>query len=167
MKTLLTFAAALFCTTSAAADGHAQRLFDEQRAVIAGAEAFFAALQSDDKTALAGEMLPEGVIFIHNRRDPENPVVITRTVAEHLEGWARGTRSVDEVMVYENVLIDGDMAQVWGPYAFWVEGELSHCGVNSLSMVRTEDGSWKVGNTAFSMVPPSECETYGAPETPE
>ena len=64
----------------------------------------------------------------------------------------------------QRVLVDGDMAQAWGPYTFFANGKISHCGINSLSMVRTDDG-WKVANTSFSMVPPEECESIGAPIT--
>ena len=61
-------------------------------------------------------------------------------------------------MIYETVLVDGDMAQVWGPYYFEVEGALSHCGVNSLSLVRDASGGWKVGNTSFTVEPPETCD---------
>jgi ketosteroid isomerase-like protein len=135
----------------------------ERDAVIAGAEAFFAALRSEDKTALAAVMLPEGVIFVHNRMDPDNPRVDAVPVARHLERWAKSTRKTDEKMAYRQVLVDGDMAQVWGPYVFAADGTVTHCGINSLSMVRTE-GGWKVGNTSFTMVPPDQCAAIGAPE---
>lgn len=149
---------ALAFATPAAAEEPAS----EQDAVIAGANAFFAAIASEDKTALAGVMIPEAVIFVHNRMDPGNPRVDVVPVAEHLAGWAKSTGRFDEMMFYETILIDGDMAQVWGPYSFRVNDKLTHCGINSLSMVRMEDGSWKVGNTSFTMVPPAECRSIGA-----
>ena len=85
-------------------------------------------------------------------------------VSDHLARWAQGTGEVSEHMEVETVLVDGDMAQAWGPYTFFANGKISHCGINSLSMVRTDDG-WKVANTSFSMVPPEECESIGAPIT--
>ena len=134
--------------------------------VTAAADAFFAALGSDDKTALAGVMLPEGVIFVHNRMDPAKPRVDAVPVADHLARWAKGTRKADEVMHYATVLVTGDMAQVWGPYSFWSDYELTHCGINSLSMVKTAEGVWKVANTSFTMERPSECERLGVPGFP-
>ena len=123
---------------------------------------FFEALGSDDKTALAEVMLPEGVIFVHNRMDHTNTRVDVVSVADHLERWAQGTRDVSETMRITQLLVIDDMAQVWGPYSFEVEGEVSHCGVNSMSLVRQDDGSWKVGNTSFTMVPPDQCKAVGA-----
>jgi hypothetical protein len=160
MKAILAIAALV-----AAAPLAAEEQSPEQAEVIAAADAFFAALGSDDKTALAGVMLSEGVIFVHNRMNPEAPRVDAVPVADHLARWAKGTRKADEVMHYEAVLVTGDMAQVWGPYSFWADYELTHCGINSLSMVKTETG-WKVANTSFTMERPSECERLGVPGFP-
>jgi hypothetical protein len=137
----------------------------EQAEVMLAADAFFAALRSEDRTALARQMLPEGMIFIHSRMNPDLPRVDAVPVADHLARWATRTGNFDEVMSYDVVLVDGDMAQVWGPYSFSVDYQLTHCGINSLSMVRTDDG-WKVANTSFTMERPSECEGLGVPGFP-
>ena len=146
---------------------HIQLADVESNLVKEAADRFFEALRSEDKTALAAVMVPEAVIFVHNRMDPANPRVDVVPVGEHLERWARGTRAVDEVMTYETVLVDGDMAHVWGPYRFAVEGQTTHCGINSISLIRTDRsvyGEWKVANTSFTMVPPVQCAAIGAPE---
>ncbi|WP_086618952.1 hypothetical protein [Erythrobacter tepidarius] len=150
----------------AAAPLAAQAPTPEQAEAIAAADAFFAALRSDDKTALAEQMLPEGMIFVHSRMQPDRPRVDAVPVAKHLERWVTSTRKVDEVMRYDKVLVDGDMAQVWGPYRFIAEGKTMHCGINALSLVRTESG-WKVANTSFTMEPPERCAALGAPEAPQ
>ena len=137
---------------------------DDPRAeAIAAVDAFFAALRSPDKSALGGVMLPDAMIYIHDRTDPAKPRVDAVKVADHLARWAGSPPDLDERMTYSTVLVDGDMAQVWGPYVFLVGGKVSHCGINSLSLVRTDAG-WKVGNTSFSMVAPNQCAAIGAPE---
>jgi hypothetical protein len=136
-----------------------------QTEVTAAADAFFAALRSQDKTALARQMDPEGLITIHNRMDPAAPKVVFVPVARHLENWLKSPPGLDERMVYQTVLVDGDMAQVWGPYRFTAGGKTTHCGINSMSLVRRADG-WKVANTSFSMVPPDQCAALGAPDAP-
>ena len=160
MKALFALPALIAAAPLAAAEPSAA-----QSEAIAAADAFFAALRSDDKTALAGQMLPEGMIFIHNRMTPDAPRVDVVPVARHLENWAKGTRKVDEVMRYDAVLVDGDMAQVWGPYRFIAEGKTTHCGINSMSLVKRADG-WKVANTSFTMEQPARCAGLGAPEAP-
>jgi hypothetical protein len=157
------FLALAFLGTSAlaAAPLAARSPAPEAIEVMEGARAFFAALRSPDKTALAQQMIPEGMIFIHNRMTAEAPPVVIVPVATHLERWALSRAVADEVMHFEHVLVDGDMAQAWGPYYFTEAGKLSHCGVNSLSMVKRV-GAWLVANTSFTMEPPERCEAVVA-----
>ncbi len=146
----------------AAAPLAAQEPTPEQAEVIAAAEAFMFAIGSPDRTALADHMLPEGMIFVHSRMNPDAPRVDVVPVAQHLERWRGRTGRFIEQMNFTSVLVDGDMAQVWGPYRFLLNSEVSHCGINSISLVRHADG-WKVANTSFTMEPPSECARLGAP----
>ena len=44
------------------------------------------------KTALAGVMHTQGVIFVHNRMNPEAPRVDAVPVADHLARWRDGGR---------------------------------------------------------------------------
>ena len=126
---------------------------------------FFKALRSDDKTALAGQMDASGMITIHNRMNPAEPRITFVPVSQHLENWLQSPPGLDERMFEETTLIDGDMAHVWGPYRFIAGSKTTHCGINSMSLVKRQDG-WKVANTSFTMEPPSECERLGAPEAP-
>ena len=151
MKALL-IATALLAAAPLAANSPTS----EQIAVMGGVSDFFDALSDDDKTALARQMVPEGMIFVHDRRTPDAPRLAMVPVATHLENWLKSPADVAEIMHIEAVLVDGDMAQAWGPYYFTVAGELSHCGVNSLSMVKRED-RWLVANTSFTMEAPEAC----------
>lgn len=50
----------------------------------------------------------------------------------------------EELLDYK-VQIDGDLAHVWTPYKFSVNGNFSHCGANAFTLVQTNDG-WKIQN---------------------
>ena len=39
--------------------------------------------------------------------------------------------------------IDGNMAHVWVPYHFYINGMLSHCGANSIQLLKNAEG-WKI-----------------------
>ena len=134
----------------------------DHRAVADAVTGFMNAIASDDKTLLAQHMEPAGLIFIHNQMDPDNTRVNVVPVAQHLERWAARTGDYVETMDYEHVLVSGDMAQVWGPYSFSYNGTLTHCGVNSISLVQDAEGAWKVANTSFTMVAPAACAEVGA-----
>jgi hypothetical protein len=47
------------------------------------------------------------------------------------------------------VLIRANMAQVWGEYDFIRDGKFDHCGVDSVSLFKTETG-WKVAAIAYT-----------------
>jgi hypothetical protein len=163
MRAIPTIAAALALATAPLA---AQTRDDEEAAAVTAAvDAFFEALRSPDKTALARTMDPRGTIFVHDRRDPAAPKIATRATADHLAGWEKSPPGTDEYMRYDTVLIDGDMAQVWGPYVFLVDGKPLHCGINSMSLARLAEG-WRITNTSFTMTALDECEALGAPEVP-
>ncbi len=49
----------------------------------------------------------------------------------------------DERLLDYKVSIDGNLAHVWTPYEFWVNGNFSHCGANAFTLVKTDDG-WKI-----------------------
>lgn len=168
MKAFLTLAvsgAALAAAAPLAAQEYAPAEPAERAEITAAVDAFFAALRNPDKTALATMMLPDGVISVLDKTGPGVPVERSIPVARHLENWAKSPPGLDEHMIYLAVLVRGEEAQVSGPYRFTMGGETTHCGVNVLSLVKTESG-WKLGNTAFTMVPPSDCEILGAPEAP-
>ena len=172
MRGILTIIAVMLAITAApaSADSRAAMIKDpvalpEESLVLLAVDAFFAALRSDDKTALAQTMLPQSVIFIHDRRDPENPTFTTRKASVHLKGWEDSPQGTDEYMTYENVLIDGTMAHVWGPYTFLLNGAPTHCGINSMSLAKTPKG-WRIANTSFTMTTLDECEPLGAPKPP-
>ncbi|MEL7517948.1 MAG: hypothetical protein AAFN48_03230 [Pseudomonadota bacterium] len=167
MRETLTCAAALtaMLATPAWADGHNDTIANDPKPVIAAADAFFAALRSPDKTALRATMIDEAVIFVHDRRKPDAPITRIVAAGDHLDGWETSPPGTDEYMSYDTVLVDGRMAHVWGPYVFLLNGKPTHCGINSMSFAKTQDG-WRVANTSFTMTALNECKPLGAPEGP-
>ncbi len=57
---------------------------------------------------------------------------------------AVANRPVDQV--WKEVLkgykgkMDGNLAHIWAPYEFRINGKLSHCGTNSFTLVKTDEG---------------------------
>ena len=55
------------------------------------------------------------------------------------------------------VMIRGPIAVIWGEYEFWINGEFSHCGVDSADLVKIS-GEWKVANFMWT-VEKEDCPT--------
>ncbi|MEZ4970582.1 MAG: nuclear transport factor 2 family protein [Flavobacteriaceae bacterium] len=52
------------------------------------------------------------------------------------------TKFEERIKTY-NIQIDGPMANAWTNYEFWVNDNLSHCGVNSFQLFN-DKGVWKI-----------------------
>jgi len=66
---------------------------------------------------------------------------------QSVDGWISSIGTSDgrwNEQVYDlDVRVDGDMASVWAPYTFYLDGVVSHCGINSIELLR-DAGGWKV-----------------------
>jgi hypothetical protein len=49
----------------------------------------------------------------------------------------------NEKMNFDQILIDGNLAQVWGSYTFHIGTNFSHCGTDNITLVKHADG-WKI-----------------------
>lgn len=51
--------------------------------------------------------------------------------------------ALDERIEFDMVKTDASLAIAWTPYQFYLNGNFSHCGVNSFQLVRF-NGQWKI-----------------------
>jgi hypothetical protein len=58
-------------------------------------------------------------------------------------GGTPAETNLDERITKYDINVDGPMATAWTPYEFYVNGNFSHCGVNSFQLVKLAEG-WKI-----------------------
>lgn len=139
-------------TASAQSDA---QLSDDERAALAVVQALFDGIESKDADALTGIFLPEARAVSIATGTP-TPPYNSRTVDEFVASVVSRSAPLREVMEDPVVRIDGNMALVWAPYTFFVDGEPSHCGADGVSLVRTSDG-WKIAFIHYSVTPADQC----------
>lgn len=66
---------------------------------------------------------------------------LTAVGTPHPEVWS-------EMIWDQKIEIDGNLAQVWTPYAFYVGKKFSHCGVDAFQLFKGTDGVWKIFHLA-------------------
>lgn len=70
---------------------------------------------------------------------------------QSLDGWLSAIGTAEgrwNEQVYDvEVQIDDNMASVWAPFTFYLDGAISHCGINSIELMRDLTG-WKVTQIA-------------------
>lgn len=114
-----------------------------EQAVLAPIQAMFAGMSARDAAAIKKPTLPNGVMVL--MRDGK-PVQMT------FEDFARrvgkpGTSKIEERIHDPLVRIDNDLAVVWAPFDFYVDGKVNHCGTDLFNLVR-QDGQWLIASVA-------------------
>ena len=61
-----------------------------------------------------------------------------------------GTTHIDERIHDPLVRIDNDLAVVWAPFEFRIDGKLDHCGTDLFSLVHN-NGKWLIGSLAATL----------------
>ncbi len=59
----------------------------------------------------------------------------------HPEAW-------NEKIWDVQIRVDGNFAQVWAKYAFYLDNKLSHCGVDAFHLFKGEDCHWEIFHLA-------------------
>lgn len=106
---------------------------------------FFIGFHSKDSVALQKVCHVDMVLqTITNAK--ENSRLKTEKTADFYKSIAsipENIKILEKIIDYK-IQIDGNMAHVWTPYEFYVNGQLSHIGVNSFTMVKEPEGEWKI-----------------------
>ena len=112
---------------------------DEVRATV---EQIFEGMRTANAQMVQDVFAPDARFAILNAR--QGPA---RVAVQGVDGWiasiADSQGRWDERVYDVEVQVDGDMASVWAPYTFYLDGAIRHCGINSIELLRDRDG-WKV-----------------------
>lgn len=104
----------------------------------------FDAMAKHDVDASRKLILP-GASFVVVK--PDGAVAMEHDT-DYLDSLAKHKEAFRERIWNAQVMVQGDIALVWAPYDFHLDGKLSHCGIDSFSMVRTANG-WRVAGVSY------------------
>ena len=120
----------------------------EQDDVVSVVERTFLAMKARDAGALKATMLPEARLY--SERSGE---VASRTLDQFVSQIvASKVELVERFTSKPQVMIRGNMAQVWGEYEFLRDGKFSHCGVDTVLLFKTTDG-WRIATLSYTVEP--------------
>lgn len=130
---------------------------DEEGSVLAAVQRLFDAMAARDAAAARVVLMPEGRI-VQFREGAGAPTVSSQ--AEFPDRIGAASAPLRERIWDAKVLVHGRIAQVWAPYDFHRGETFSHCGVDSISLVKTAEG-WKIAGLAYTV------ETTGCASLPK
>lgn len=152
-KMLLSFAAAFFIF-AACINAAAQSAADK-KAVADVIDQLFAKMAAAEPAAIRALQTPQSqIVAVARGKDKKNHVQ-TYSAETFSKFFTNKDAKIEERMYAPKTEIDGDVAMYWGRYVFFAGGKISHCGLNTFHLVRTE-GVWKIAGAA-STIDPDSC----------
>jgi hypothetical protein len=115
----------------------------EEQAVLAPIKAMFDGMAKRDAAAIKEPLLPGGTMVL--MRDGTPSQMTFEDFATRV--GKPGKTQIEERIHDPLVRIDNDLAVVWAPFDFLVDGKVDHCGTDLFNLVR-KDGKWLIASVA-------------------
>jgi hypothetical protein len=133
---------------------NAQTAEDSIKAVI---NKTFAGMKEGD-TSKIKQCFTEGAILQTFMRKKDGTINLTKeTVGDFCKAIASlPIGAADELIIFEQIKIDGRMASVWTPFKLYLNGKFYSCGVNSFQLVKL-DNEWKIQYIIDTRKPAAQC----------
>ena len=117
----------------------------DEHAVLVPVNLFFDGLAKRDPSAIEASAIP-GATFV----SMQYGTLVQMSFAQIAQRVGAGTTQIDERIHDPLVRVDNDLAVVWAPFEFRINGKLDHCGMDLFSLVRN-DGRWLIGSLAATL----------------
>ncbi|MDX5985324.1 nuclear transport factor 2 family protein [Sphingomonas echinoides] len=120
----------------------------EEAQVMAPVTVLLNGIAARDAVAIGEALRPDASATIATEQAGASTIT-HKTRAELLARFTPGPERFQERLGDPAIEIDGDIAMVWGPYTFLIDGKVHHCGYDHFDLVR-ENGRWKIQNLTWS-----------------
>ena len=114
----------------------------EEAAVLAPIAALFDGMTKHDKGLMRQQLLPGGMVTLLR-----NGQAVQLHFDAFLDRLPSGTQRLEERIHDPVIHIDHDVAVIWAPYDFYIDGKIDHCGTNIFSLLN-HDGRWLISGAA-------------------
>ena len=127
---------------------------NEREAILAVMDKVFVAVQSQDSADWRAIELAEGTTLSFRPHSDGVPGNLEMRMSSNEEAnfdlVHDGHEYIERWISDPTILIRGPIALVWGEYEFWIDGKFSHCGVDSVDLVKIS-GEWKITNFMWTV----------------
>lgn len=131
-----------------------------ESAVVAVVVQLFDGMRAGDSAMVRSTFAPDVRLVSTSSRDGQ-PALQSVEIDRFLEAIGTPHEEVwDERLWNVEVRIDANLATVWTEYAFYLDEELSHCGVDAFQLFKASDG-WKIFQIADTRRGADTCDIGG------
>jgi hypothetical protein len=117
----------------------------DEHAVFAPINLMFDGMSKRDGSEVVAAAIP-GAMFV----SMQYGTLAQETFVQFGTNLQAGTTHIDERIHDPLVRIDNDLAVVWAPFEFRIEGKLDHCGTDSFSLVHN-NGKWLIASLSATL----------------
>jgi hypothetical protein len=110
--------------------------------VLEPVHAFFDAMAHYDQAGMRAQVLPAGTATLMREGKP-----VQLTLGDFVDHVKPGKERIEERIGKPQVMVDHDLAVVWAPYTFLLDGKPHHCGIDVFNLVQV-DGHWRIAAIA-------------------
>jgi hypothetical protein len=115
----------------------------QDSSVLSSIDAMFQGMTDRDPAAIKAAALPGTMLILMRDGKPEQMTI--EVFAEHL---SKPSKTHIEERIHDPLIrMDNDLAMVWAPFEFLVDGTPDHCGTDLFNLVKT-DGKWLIAGIA-------------------
>ena len=132
---------------------------NDRAVILETVQKFFDSIEFRDKQLLESILVPNSLNISARELDDGEAQFNVMSYDEVVSALTRPGRNAKERSWDETVLIQGNIAVVWTPYDFHVDGVFSHCGIDSFQLIK-QDGQWLISNSSWTL------ETENCPASP-
>lgn len=112
-----------------------------KQAVMTPIEALFDAMRAHDSAKILAQFTPNANL----QRAGTDHLVSSTDITKFATSIGKSKKYLDEKLLSTTISYSGNLASIWTPFVFYIDGKLSHCGVNSFQLIKTPKG-WKIHN---------------------
>lgn len=145
MRKLLSCIVLLALGTLGYAQGPTPSNLEAESQVKQVVKTFFDGFHKQDSTIIKNSVADQ-IVLQTTGRNPEGKTLFkTEEFSEFLKSIVGipETTKFEEKLTSFSIQVDRTMANAWVGYEFWLNGEFSHCGINSFQLINF-DGEWKI-----------------------
>lgn len=118
---------------------------EDEKAVQKTIEDFFIGFHNHDATQIKNTVISDVILQTVSSDSTGNTLVKNEkfeTFLKSITSIPKTTNFKEKIISY-HIQIDGNMANAWTTYEFWLNNSFSHCGVNSFQLVKFSE-EWKI-----------------------
>jgi hypothetical protein len=117
----------------------------DEKAVVVPIQAMFDGMARRDAATIKASAVPGATMVL--MRDGKTEQITFEAFGDRV---GKGKTQIVERIHDPLMRVDCDLAMVWAPFEFRLNGKVDHCGTDLFNLVRT-DGKWLIANFAATV----------------